>query len=212
MKSSEGARWTPGTSPAKRIVSIPIVPDVSAGICRLRPRGTRLARRGRRLRGRRGGVLPHARLREADGRRQGLDGVSIPTLVDRFLADDVAPERRPPPPLVTGVHGGHDIDLRAFAARGMTLVGHVAGVRDGKLALAADLRVAPRRGRSRLRRFQGRGRHVRRATRRSTCRVGRPRIVPVKSLPRWRRTTSISTVPESARSCGRPATRPTSAG
>ncbi|HVJ73230.1 MAG TPA: NAD(P)-binding domain-containing protein [Casimicrobiaceae bacterium] len=54
-------------------------------------------------------------------------------------AEDVAPEQRPPPPLVTGVHGGHEIDLRAYAARGMRLVGHVAGVSDRILALAADL-------------------------------------------------------------------------
>jgi putative flavoprotein involved in K+ transport len=54
-------------------------------------------------------------------------------------SEDVPVERRPPPPLVTGVHGGHDIDLRAYAARGMTLVGHVAGIEARTLALAADL-------------------------------------------------------------------------
>lgn len=48
-------------------------------------------------------------------------------------------ERRTANPLVTGVHGGHDIDLRDYAARGVTLLGHVRGVQGGKLFLAADL-------------------------------------------------------------------------
>ena len=47
--------------------------------------------------------------------------------------------RRTANPLVTGAHGGHDIDLRNYAARGVTLLGHLRGVQDGKLFLAADL-------------------------------------------------------------------------
>lgn len=54
-------------------------------------------------------------------------------------SEDLPPAQRPPPPLVTGANGGHDIDLREFAAHGMTLVGHVAGIRDGTIALARDL-------------------------------------------------------------------------
>ena len=54
-------------------------------------------------------------------------------------SEDVPVERRQPAPLVTGVHGGHDIDLRAYAERGMTLVGHVAGIEARTLALARDL-------------------------------------------------------------------------
>jgi putative flavoprotein involved in K+ transport len=44
-----------------------------------------------------------------------------------------------PAPLVTGVRGGHDIDLRAYAAKGMTLAGHVRDIRDGRIAIASDL-------------------------------------------------------------------------
>lgn len=44
-----------------------------------------------------------------------------------------------PSRLMTGVDGGHDVDLRRLAADGVILLGHVAGGSDGKLALAADL-------------------------------------------------------------------------
>jgi putative flavoprotein involved in K+ transport len=42
--------------------------------------------------------------------------------------------------LMTGVGGGHDIDLRALAAAGVVLLGRVDGVEDGRIALADDLR------------------------------------------------------------------------
>ena len=41
--------------------------------------------------------------------------------------------------VVTGAGGGHDIDLRRFAADGMTLLGRLRGFADGKLLIAADL-------------------------------------------------------------------------
>jgi putative flavoprotein involved in K+ transport len=41
--------------------------------------------------------------------------------------------------VVTGAGGGHDIDLRRFAADGMTLLGRLRGFSDGKLQIAADL-------------------------------------------------------------------------
>jgi len=44
-----------------------------------------------------------------------------------------------PSRLMTGVSGGHDVDLRQLAADGVTLLGRVLGGCDGKLALAADL-------------------------------------------------------------------------
>ena len=47
--------------------------------------------------------------------------------------------RRMPPPLVTGVRGGHDVDIRQYTAQGMTLLGHVLSIRDGRVALAPDL-------------------------------------------------------------------------
>jgi len=61
-------------------------------------------------------------------------------------AEDTPVERRMPPPLVTGVHSGHDIDLRAYAASGMTLLGHVRDWRDHRIALALDLDETLRNG------------------------------------------------------------------
>lgn len=42
-------------------------------------------------------------------------------------------------PLVTGVGGGHEIDLRDYAAAGVTLLGHLRGVTGSRLHLADDL-------------------------------------------------------------------------
>jgi putative flavoprotein involved in K+ transport len=42
--------------------------------------------------------------------------------------------------LMTGVDGGHDIDLRRLAADGIVLLGRVLGGREGKIAIAPDLR------------------------------------------------------------------------
>jgi putative flavoprotein involved in K+ transport len=44
-----------------------------------------------------------------------------------------------PSRLMTGVGGGHDIDLRRLAADGVVLLGRVLSGHDGKLALAPDL-------------------------------------------------------------------------
>jgi putative flavoprotein involved in K+ transport len=52
--------------------------------------------------------------------------------------DEVAVERRQPP-LVTGIGGGHTVCIRSYAKEGMTLLGHVQEIRDGKLFLANDL-------------------------------------------------------------------------
>ena len=40
---------------------------------------------------------------------------------------------------VSGAHGGHTVDFRRFAARGMTLLGRAGPVRNGVLQIAADL-------------------------------------------------------------------------
>ncbi|HEV2358364.1 MAG TPA: NAD(P)-binding domain-containing protein [bacterium] len=40
---------------------------------------------------------------------------------------------------ITGVRGGHDIDIRRFAADGVVLLGHLRDVQDGKFTFAADL-------------------------------------------------------------------------
>ena len=56
------------------------------------------------------------------------------------LVDTVPPEnKRGGLGNVTGVHGGHDIDVRRFAADGVVLLGHLRDVEDGKLTFAIDL-------------------------------------------------------------------------
>ena len=52
---------------------------------------------------------------------------------------ELHPEIRNARFVVTGVRGGHEIDLRRFAADGMTLLGRVRGLADSKLLLADDL-------------------------------------------------------------------------
>jgi putative flavoprotein involved in K+ transport len=53
---------------------------------------------------------------------------------------DERPEARDRPnPLVTGVGGGHEIDLRDYAAAGVTLLGHLRDVTGSRLHLADDL-------------------------------------------------------------------------
>ena len=54
-------------------------------------------------------------------------------------AEDTPRHRREPPPLVTGVGGGHDVDIRSYAKDGMTLLGHVRHIHDGRISLADDL-------------------------------------------------------------------------
>lgn len=56
--------------------------------------------------------------------------------IDRTI--DAMPDRRPPPALlVSGIDGGHDLDVRRFAADGMTLLGRATGA-DGDLLLLED--------------------------------------------------------------------------
>jgi putative flavoprotein involved in K+ transport len=49
-------------------------------------------------------------------------------------------------PLLTGVNGGHDADLRGLARRGATLVGSLGAVCDGRLRFAPDLEENLARG------------------------------------------------------------------
>ena len=53
--------------------------------------------------------------------------------------DTTPPNRRMPAALVTGVHGGYDIDLRRSAANGMTLLGHLLDIRESTMAFAQDV-------------------------------------------------------------------------
>lgn len=43
-------------------------------------------------------------------------------------------------PQVSGIRGGHNLNLHQFVREGVTLLGHVQDVRDGKLLFAPDLR------------------------------------------------------------------------
>ena len=52
----------------------------------------------------------------------------------------------PQAPLLTGVNGGHDIDLRDLSARGVTLLGSLGDIRDGRLRLVDDLQDNLARG------------------------------------------------------------------
>jgi putative flavoprotein involved in K+ transport len=55
---------------------------------------------------------------------------------------DVTVDRRQddqPPRLITGVGGGHDVDLRRLAADGVVLLGRVRGEQGGRIAFANDL-------------------------------------------------------------------------
>jgi len=54
-------------------------------------------------------------------------------------ATELPPERRLPPPLMTGVHGGYEVDLRQSAARGLSLLGHLQDINDGRLHFDDDL-------------------------------------------------------------------------
>lgn len=63
-----------------------------------------------------------------------------------LTTDSIPPQQRPPAPLVTGVHGGYDVDLRQSAARGLGLCGHLTGVADAKMAFAQDLEHSLRAG------------------------------------------------------------------
>jgi putative flavoprotein involved in K+ transport len=73
-------------------------------------------------------------------------------LLDHTAAE-VPPERRVPPPLVTGVHGGYDVDLRQSAMRGLSLLGHLQDISDGRLHFADDLETNLRAGDQSLEEF-----------------------------------------------------------
>ena len=51
-------------------------------------------------------------------------------------------EQSEAPIVITGVHGGYDIDLRRSRAKGMVLVGRILGFNDGWLHFARDLKQA----------------------------------------------------------------------
>ncbi len=56
----------------------------------------------------------------------------LPSPAARFAAN----------PQLSGAGGGHDLNLHQFAADGMILLGHLRGIEEGKLGLAADLHAS----------------------------------------------------------------------
>ncbi|WP_280151583.1 NAD(P)-binding domain-containing protein [Piscinibacter sp. XHJ-5] len=58
--------------------------------------------------------------------------------------------------LMTGVDGGHDIDLRRLAAEGVVLLGRMTGADNGRLAIADDLRSTIAHGDDSLKAFNRR--------------------------------------------------------
>ena len=58
---------------------------------------------------------------------------------DRIVDDSPDARFGGEPSVITGVHGGYDIDLRRSAANGLRLLGHLVNVSDGRAALAPDL-------------------------------------------------------------------------
>ena len=73
-------------------------------------------------------------------------------LLDQTAAE-VPSERRFSPPLVTGVHGGYDVDLRQSAAQGLLLLGHLQGSSEGRLQFVDDLGAHLRDGDRSLQEF-----------------------------------------------------------
>jgi putative flavoprotein involved in K+ transport len=56
-------------------------------------------------------------------------------------ADSLSPaEKNAPVPLLTGVDGGYDVNLRRMAAQGITLLGHLDAVTNDRLILAPGLK------------------------------------------------------------------------
>jgi putative flavoprotein involved in K+ transport len=61
-------------------------------------------------------------------------------LYDRTISDlPSAKSKFAGKPHISGVRGGHTLNLHQFARDGVELLGHLRGVRDGRIVLAADL-------------------------------------------------------------------------
>jgi putative flavoprotein involved in K+ transport len=76
-------------------------------------------------------------------RYRGLDAWAWAYLMgttDRTVSELRSPQECfEPHPHLSGKGGGHTINLHRFARDGVTLLGHLRDVRDGRLTLAADL-------------------------------------------------------------------------
>ena len=88
--------------------------------------------------------LSVGRHRRVPRRYRGRDYVgwtSAMGLLDQTIDMLPSPEAKNwPLPLLTGVHGGYDLDLRRMAADGATLLGHLQSVAGNTLVIAPDLK------------------------------------------------------------------------
>ncbi|WP_438854030.1 flavin-containing monooxygenase [Agromyces sp. M3QZ16-3] len=74
------------------------------------------------------------------GGRDTIDWLIDAGFMEQTAADLPSSDARfSPNPLVTGGHGGEDLNLRTLDASGARLVGHATGVDDGRLVVADDL-------------------------------------------------------------------------
>ena len=72
-----------------------------------------------------------------------------------LTAEATPKDRRTPGLLLTGTNGGHAVNLRQFAARGMTLLGHLRAIHESRIALDSDLEDNLRAGDQACDEFKG---------------------------------------------------------
>jgi len=79
--------------------------------------------------------------KRAPRRYRNKDLLNWLTVLGRFDTPiDALPERKiPSPMLLTGVGGGHDVDLRKFRGEGAVLLGRLREISDGKLCFEDDV-------------------------------------------------------------------------
>lgn len=83
--------------------------------------------------------------------------------------------------LITGVNGGHDVDLRRLAADGVVLLGRIAGCDGGRLVIVPDLAETLGRGEAALDEFRSRADKYALLNR---CSLAAPEIPEVLPEPR----------------------------
>jgi putative flavoprotein involved in K+ transport len=71
--------------------------------------------------------------------RMGIFDQLASTPTDHWQHASAASAASPPSPALTGVDGGHDLDLHRLAADGVVLLGRITGATSGRLSIAPDL-------------------------------------------------------------------------
>jgi len=82
--------------------------------------------------------LSISRHRRLPRRYRGRDVTWWSTAMGRMdtRIDSFPGRKMPPSTVITGVNGGHDVDVRRFAADGVVVLGRLNGVAEGRLSLA----------------------------------------------------------------------------